>query len=300
MLRRLVFAFALSFAAAAVAMAAAGDAPRRAPSLARADLMNAVFDGWRADKPCCWKLRVPDGIQWSPWLPTPGETPDLVDTDPVSVVPLHVVRLDETHAALMTVSAPMDDKGKVLCGHSCDHYVGVVFFSAEDGQWVQRQRIDAAAWVAEYPAKNWVQRWPGHGYLVSFTSGSCWTGACSDDVVLLGLQPDHLQPLLATSFDESDAAADAGGTDESCGDLLSHDWQPSPHQRFDLPLDCREASGAWRLDGDHVVFNFRGSSRTSDSKGRAGPLKTWTRQVTLGLQGDRLVPLSGTLPGFGF
>ena len=280
--------------------AAAAPAAITSPSLNRADLMRARFDGWTSEKPWGWRLTVPDGIEWSPWLPVAGNSEKIVETDTLSIVPLHVIRFDETHAALVTVSSPVDDDGQILCGHSCSHFIGVDFFTASGGLWRETKRIDAAAWVALFPSNNWVQKWDGHGYIVSFTSGSCWGGACTDAVVLLGLQPDRLLPLLGTSLNESNEGEAAAGSDEPCGDFLIPGWRPSRSERFDPALDCREAKGAWRLNGDQVVFTFHGQERKADSHGRLKPLASWMREVTLALQGDKLVPVSGELPTFGF
>jgi hypothetical protein len=263
--------FALLLALSAAVPASADETYSLSPSLDRVDLMKASFEGWTPEKPCCWSLVVPDGIEWSPWLPKPGRPGKTVEIDSLLITPLHVIRLDETHAALVTVSSPADANGEVSCGHTCSHFISVVPFKAEGNGWREGDHVDAAAWVAFYPAHNWVQTWPGHGFVVSFTSGSCWQGACTDDVVLLGLQPDRVLPLLATSFDEDNSAESESGVGES-------------------------ATGAWRFDGDHVVFTFRGAKQ-DDVRKRP---KTWTRTVTLALKGERLVPVSGELPSFGF
>jgi hypothetical protein len=45
------------------------------------------------------EIHLPDNPQWSPWLPTPGQEPaPQAEPSTVVVIPIDVIRLDETHA----------------------------------------------------------------------------------------------------------------------------------------------------------------------------------------------------------
>jgi hypothetical protein len=279
------------------------------------EFMAAAFPGWKRGTPPAElkepptqivEIHLPDNPDSSPWLPTPGQEPaPQAEPSTVVVTPIDVIRLDETYAALLTQSTLVED-GKMVCGPSCSRYtfVGVYFFKHGDPGWKLSKRVDAAAFTMYGPKEPKFHKWPGHGFVFSFLDGDYHQGASSDRLVLIGLQPDHVLPLLHTSI-----AGDNRGfslsrsleedADIECGAVLDPAYSVPKNVQL-TQIDCQEAEGTWRLDGDLVHFEFRGSKRKDNGHGGLQPLERWQSTATLELRGDTFKLIKGSLPQFGF
>jgi hypothetical protein len=231
----------------------------------------------------------------------------------VVVTPIDVIRLDETHAALLTQSTLVED-GEMICGPSCSRYtfVGAYFFKHGDAGWKLSKRVDAAAFTMYGPKEPKIQKWPGHGFVFSFLDGDYRQGASTDELVMIGLQPDHVLPLLHTSIAGDNRGfslsleefgtsenEDSTAADIECETVLDPAYAVPKNIHF-RETDCQEAQGTWRLDGDLVYFEFRGSKRKDNGHGGLQPLEQWRSTATLELRGDTLKLTKGSLPEFGF
>lgn len=240
-----------------------------------------------------------------PTLLTKDAKPDAVSSGSEALVEtLDVIRLDATDAVLMTQATPTQD-GQVVCGHACSYFIGAAFFQHKASGWRLSKRVTAIAWHS-YSGKVRAERWPGVGVLFSQIDGSCWQGDCMDSVIMLGLQPDRVLPLLQTSIAADNEGAGIDITDSAkysdlgCGDLLSpHFTLPADLQLNDSETECLDFKGNWKFDGNRIEFTFRRVSRAV-SGGKLHPLERSISRATLELRSGKLQLVSGELPQVGF
>jgi hypothetical protein len=250
-------------------------------------------------------IELPSAPKWSPTLLTEDATSGAVSSESQALVePLDVIPLDESHAVLMTQASPTQD-GKVVCGYACSYFIGAAFFQHTASGWRLSKRVTAIAWHSYY-GKVRSERWPGVGVLFSQIDGGCWQGDCMDSVIMLGLQPGRVIPLLQTSIaaDNEGAGIDITDSDKysdlGCGDLLSpHFTLPADLQLNTSETECLDFKGSWKFDGNRIEFTFRRVSRTV-SGGKLLPLVRSTSHATLELRGGKLQLVSGQLPQVGF
>ena len=285
-------------------------------------LMSIAFTHWkRGAKPKDFakvptteivSVHLPDEPQWSPSLPNAGkEWVPSRESSTVVATPIAVAQFDGEHAVLLTKNTLVDGDEETT-GTNCRRctYIGAYFFSNGGTGWTLSKRIDAIAFTSYGPDKPDIRKWPGHGYVFSFLDGDYRQGAGADQVVLIGLQPNRALPLLVTSIDgENDEEAvplsetgnqDKNGPDILCSTVLDPKYLVPKGVHFGEHVDCQEAAGAWRFDGDLVVFEFHGSRRHGDGRGGLQPLDQWRSTAALELRGDTLKLIKGSLPTFGF
>ena len=220
------------------------------------------------------------------------------------IEPLDVIRLDETHAVLMTQATPTQN-GQVVCGYACSYFIGAAFLQYTASGWLLSKRVTAIAWHS-YSGEVRADRWPGVGVLFSQIDGGCWQGDCESSVIMLGLKPDRVMPLLQTSIAAANEGAGINITDSDkysdlgCDDLLSpHFTLPADLQLSDSETECLDFKGSWKFDGNRIEFTFRRVSRTV-SGGKLHPLVSSTSHATLELSDGKLQLISGQLPQVGF
>jgi hypothetical protein len=283
----------------------------QASTLDRRVLLSVAYPGCKTDlgfhdkeAELC-NIELPSTPKWSPTLFAEDAKPDAsLSKSEALIEPLDVIRLDATHAVLMTQATPTQG-GQVVCGYACSYFTGAVFFQHKPSGWRVSKRVTAIAWYS-YGGKVRAERWPGVGVLFSQIDGGCWQGDCTDYVIMLGLQPDRVMPLLQTSIAAQNEGAGIDITDSDkysdlgCGDLLSaHFALPSDLKLNDSETECLDFKGSWRFDDNRIEFTFRRVSRTV-SGGKLQPLERSISHATLELRGGRLRLISGKLPQVGF
>lgn len=284
-------------------------------SLKRDELMPLAFPNWKRGPERAGLALPPTEVveigipKWptkTPWLPTPGDEPKPEsESSTVLAEPVAVIRMDPNHG-VMVATIQQVQGNQTSCGYGCPTLVGAYFFEQRETVWVLTKRVDAAAYVEYGPQDVKVEKWTGHGFILTFGDGGCWQGACSTTLVMLGLQPDRVIPLLSTSFSVSTvgvtASEDVNPNDVenfvTCGDVLNP-THPLP-KNFKLGTDeCKEVQGHWQLEGDRVRFDFSGKSRQNDANGDVAPLKEWTSTAILEWTGSSLRLVEGELPSLG-
>ena len=241
-----------------------------------------------------------------PWLAPGGVNAKVGTLLPFEVRPLQVVSLDPAHVVLITLGAVDAEKAEMRCNYSCLISIGTYFFTSSDHGWRVSKRVDvaAAAYASVSPTEAKIENWPGHGRVLSILIGNQAQGRSTHDVILLGLQPDRLLPMLGTSIGEDDGGEGVGElTDEdgnvlSCGDALDPKFVLPEGAEFDG--DCRSSDGSWKFVGDSVEFEFHGTTRKATGGETLPPLQHWKSGAILTLQKDGSLKLvKGTLPSYG-
>lgn len=111
---------------------------RYSQTLDRNDLMVLPFPGW-----------TPTGddkvhpVDLSATRDTPTEVG--VPGTPAEITPLYVVRLDDTHAALVTQVLPVDENNRPYDGHASSGAIGAYFFEHSAAGWRMVTRQDSVA-----------------------------------------------------------------------------------------------------------------------------------------------------------
>jgi hypothetical protein len=218
-----------------------------------------------------------------------------------AVSPLVAASFDNSHAVLLTSAAVDPDSLGLRCDYSCIYATGAYFFTAAANGWRLSKSIHVVSlgWASLFPQDAKITNWPGHELVASFRLNNHAQGESADDVYLLGLMPDKVVPLFHTSIAEDNEGAAVLSDDIGCGDVLSRKFVLPRGLLLSPDTTCHSADGSWRADGNTVVFEFHGSSRSTDDSGKLLPLKSWRKAAVLMLQKDGSLKLmSGRLPKY--
>lgn len=272
---------AVAAATAAVAVAPAAPAPRPTASaprptasatLKRAELMALVFPD--SQDPNASPQR-PDIVL----LPERGN-----DGKPVSgseaeqkaqVSPREVVRLDGTHAVMLTETVPLDDRGQPMNGHVNGAWLGAYFFEQGADGWKLASRTDAVDYLGFMGnlGTTKVERIAPQRFALTITHGSCWQGYCGQWLSVYGLETGQVR-ALATGIPLS---ATNEGTSESC-------------QKVPEPAKPDEPPRGACFDVDGTPSFVLG---TDDEPGEMRI--AFKGQRTAGTRNHRVIALDGTL-----
>ncbi len=208
------------------------------------------------------------GIKW-PWLPEViGDDPwHVKDTTLIEADPLLVVRIDETHAALLATINAYEGG----CHYGCLFDIGAYFFTRAEGGWKLTRRVDRVRTVAgDGLSHSEVRDWPGHGKVFATTSNFYAQGQRADQLELVGLGPDRIKFSFETSIKGS-------------SDLEGQEW---------------EVDGAWRLDGKGIVFDFDGQWPPESGEQRSRRSRSRKTSARIELRQGVMVLVHGQLPSF--
>lgn len=192
------------------------DSPVIAQSLKRADLMRAVFPGWQDKQEGngrVFDVDVPDRDDKGNF------SRDLVSSR-LDIRPREVIKLDDTHAVMLTEGVEVTDDGERVDSHASGAWLGAYFFRAEGTGWTLERRddgVDYDGFEGSYGDSHVVKLASGEFGLLLET-GSCWQGYCGSWVSVYGISPAHIDNL-ARSIKVS--ATNRGSSDE-CSDVLTH------------------------------------------------------------------------------
>jgi hypothetical protein len=88
------------------------------------------------------------------------------------------------------------------------------------------------------------------------------------------------------------------GADHDCQELLSRSFKPEEDMTFN-DVQCHQAHGTWRIDGDGIEFTFTDAERHVDDEGHLGRLARSVTHARLAPRDGRLAVVSGRLPAYG-
>lgn len=201
------------------------------------------------------------------------------------IEPLYVVRLDATHAVLVTQVTPIDQNAAAITCHACSMFVGAYFFTQDDIGWrlSARQDVVASGGLEGNLGATKIHRLEDSHYALTAQWGSCWQGYCGQWLALVDLKPDlavGLAPDVALS-------ADNDGAHGACSILDGKD-QPLPD---DKEHECMDVKGKWAFRGPQLVINFVGRVKDPEK-----PVVNIRQQVVYSIAGGRLMVTSGENP----
>lgn len=217
---------------------------RYSASLDRAALMLLAFPTWQANGP---------GLVQQVDLSATAN--DKHNTQPpatrAEITPIYVVRLDETHAALLTnTRAIAEDIQRPYTCHMCPGFVGAYFFEHDANGWRMTARQDAATQSGvegDIGTTSIAKLSDGH-YALASEWGSCWQGYCGTWLVVLGLEPGKAA-LLSRGIPLS---AENDGARGACSAL------DSPPTEDENKHECFDVRSKWKFLQGRLLVNFDG------------------------------------------
>lgn len=270
--------------------APASSGPTLAATLKRGELMALVFPGWEdKDDSRSGTVQLPDiGNDGKPVKGSEGE-------QQADITPREVVRLDDTHAVMLTETVPLDDQGQPINGHVSGAWIGAYFFEQGTDGWTLAKRSDGVDYLGFMGniGQTKVERIAPQRFVLTTTSGSCWQGNCGTwfSVYELGVGTVHELvtgiPLSATN----------SGADEACEQVLKNERPDTPPRGscFDVDGTPEFVLGTDDEPGDMRIV-FSGTQTTSASN----RLQTVDRTVVYAYRKGRYVPGEGRNPVPGF
>ncbi len=292
-------------AAGAIVLGVLGQAQAAEPtaaSLSRRALLAVAFPAWHPDLDASGKpaaaavtaIALPT-VAW-PWKARDGAAePTDQKSSSVHIVPLNVIRLDATHAAMVTWAMSTGDGLEPACDlRQCSYAIGTYFFVLDGETWRLSGRVDVAdALGGESPPKTRVESWAGHGFVVGARMPHCDAGACADRLSLLGLAPDQLQ----FGFQAAVSYMAPGSGDLLCEALLDPAFKPKPDVDYS-DAACKSADGNWRIDGDAIRIDFDETTRAGNADRQLDPVTESSFFVRLAPRDHTLKVIEGKLPDY--
>jgi hypothetical protein len=214
------------------------------------------------------------------------------------VTPLYVVRLDDTHAAMVTQTVPVDEHNQTMTCHACPGTIGAYFFEEANEGWHLTSRQDAVAvsGVEGDIGKTNISKLDDGHFALTAEWGSCWQGYCGTWLVLVGLVPDKatlLSPGIALSADNDGAYGACTALDES--DETKQDAQQA--ESTDAAAhECFDVSSKWKFQGSNLLLTYEGRLSQLDANGKLLPTRDVAQQVIYAIAPGRLTLLTGTNP----
>ena len=246
-----------------------------APTLAPVDLFKVVFPSWKPGAmphegdpaPMVVGANAP-GVKW-PWLPEViGDDPFRAkDTTLIEADPLLVVRIDETHAALLAQINAYEGE----CHYGCLFDIGAYFFTQVEDGWKLTRRVDRVRTVVgDGLSHSELRDWPGHGKVFATRSDFYAQSQEADQLELIGLRPDSIGFSFETSIKGSSI-------------LEGNEW---------------DVDGKWRVDGKGIVFEFQGQWPKEVTQGRSRRSQYRKSSARVELRQGVMVLVKGHLPDF--
>jgi hypothetical protein len=265
-------------------------APTVSATLKRGELMALVFPGWEdKDDGRNGTVKLPDtGL---PSLPRSGSEAE----QQADITPREVVRLDDTHAVMLTETVPLDGQGQPINSHVSGAWLGAYFFEQGNDGWTLSKRSDGVDYLGFMGniGQTKVERIAPQRFVLTTTSGSCWQGNCGSwfSVYELGASAVH---EMVTSIPLS---AENGGSDEACELVLNNERPESPARGncFDVDGAPEFALGTDDEPGEmRIVYSGK---QTARANGRA---ETIDRTIVYSYRKGTYVAGEGRNPVPGF
>lgn len=255
-------------------------------TLDRAALMRLPFPSWQtADQGKIQQLDLSAAASAKNKSNAPA-APTLTE-----VTPIYVVRLDDTHAAMLTLALPVDDSNQPMSCHACSATIGAYFFvhGAEGWRLTDRQDAVAQSGVEGNIGKTSISKLADGHYALSAEWGSCWQGYCGSWLVVVGLVPGKatlLSPGIALSAENDGAYGACSALDDA-----KDNAQPPGEQH-----ECFDVSSTWQYQGSRLLVSFAGRLGELDANGKPLPTKKIAQQAVYALTPDRMTLQEGANP----
>jgi hypothetical protein len=258
-------AAAQTAAPAAMAPAAPSAAPATASAtLKRAELMALVFPDSQGPNA---KPQQPDVVSL-PEIGNDGKTvPGSAAEQNARVSPREVVKLDDTHAVMLTETVPLDDQGQPMDSHANGAWLGAYFFEQGAEGWKLASRNDAVDYLGFMGnlGTTKIERIAAQRFGLTITNGSCWQGYCGQWLSVYGLEAGKVSTLASAIA----LSATNEGADEACEKVLKSEKpeEPPRGECYDIGGTPAFTPGADDTTPGEMRLAFKGE-RTAGAKAR--------------------------------
>lgn len=200
--------------------APASAAVAQADTLKREALILLAFPAWRDDD----KGRVVRAALPDPDYKGTGEAPLVEGT--IDVKPIEVIRLDDTHAVMLTEGMVVDEGGTRNNSRAAGAWLGAYFFTRDatasgesPGGWQLSRRVDGYDFSGGPGSlgESSVAKISATDFALTLTWGSCWQGYCGTWASFYRLAPGQISTLLGGVA----MSAENSGALEPCEEALS-------------------------------------------------------------------------------
>ncbi|MCR1770425.1 hypothetical protein EXE55_19580 [Burkholderia glumae] len=229
--------------------AAAASLSAAAAGLGRADLMRAVFPRWHeGNDPGARDVEVelPERDDAGRIRRADGAAKTIAAR--VEIAPREVIRLDDTHAVMLTEGVSVDDGGVRDDSYASGAWLGAYFFRRDAAGWVLERRVDGVDYlgVAGTLGETSVARIGAGEFGLVVTGGGCWQGFCGTWASVYGIRPGRIATYASTiptdgnnlgasgDCDAALKAAEAAHGAASETDLIATADAGSPPSCFDI------------------------------------------------------------------
>lgn len=244
--------------------AAPGTPSTAAATLKRAELMALVFpDSQGANA----KPEQPDVVSL-PEIGNDGKSvPGSTAEQKARVSPREVVKLDDTHAVMLTETVPVDEQGQAMDGHVSGAWLGAYFFEQGADGWRLASRNDGVDYLGFMGnlGTTKVERTAPQRFALTITNGSCWQGYCGEWLSVYALEAGKVRAVVSAI----PLSASNEGADEACEKVLKSGKPEEPPQGACYDISGAPAFVAGADDdtpGDmHITFK---GVRTANTKNR--------------------------------
>lgn len=204
---------------------------------------------------------------------------------------LQLVKLDDTHAALLTQAAPVGDDNEALGCHACPGTVGAYFFEHTDAGWRLSAQQDAVAnsGVEGRVGDTSVAKLAEGHYMMTAEWGSCWQGYCGTWLELVDIQNGRAKQLTPSVR----LGVDNDGAHGACSALDS----PTPEAPADqAPSECLDITSQWKFQGSKLVVHYAGRLSQLGKDKQLRPTQKVNQETVYDLAKGQLTLQSGNNP----
>ncbi|MBN3728836.1 hypothetical protein, partial [Burkholderia sp. Ac-20379] len=273
--------------------------------LKRADLMRVVFPTWRDANDANARvvdvdLPVRDDAGRLPHAAAPK-----TESTRVEIAPRQVIRLDDTHAVMLTEGVGVGDTGVRDDSYASGAWLGAYFFRRDATGWLLDKRVDGVDYlgVAGTYGDTSVARIGADEFGVVLTGGGCWQGFCGTWASVYGVAPGRIATYASTvpvdgnnlgASGECETALQQSGAPKSASDtdVVVNTDASNPPACFDIGGKLALATGSDGVSEMRIRFDGVESTDTDDG--------TRSRQIhqtaVYRLRGGKYVLSSGHNP----
>ena len=210
------------------------------------------------------------------------------------ISPMYVVRLDDTHAVMVTETWPTTKGDELLDCHACSGTIGAYFFENSASGWRLSSHQDAVAHSGANGniGETKITKLANGHFALTAEWGSTWFGYSGSWLVVVGLKADKAS-LLESGIPLS---IDNDGAHGACSELDN----PTEGKEEAQPQECLDIRSQWKFQGESLLIDFAGRLSKLGPDGKLLPTRKIAQQARYGIAANQLNLTKGVNPVPGF
>ena len=206
------------------------------------------------------------------------------------ISPMYVVRLDDTHAVMVTETWPTTNGDELLDCHTCSGTIGAYFFENSASGWRLSSHQDAVArsGVNGDIGETKITKLANGHFALTAQWGSTWFGYSGSWLVVVGLKADKAS-LLESGIPVS---IDNDGAYGACSELDN----PTAAKEESPQQECLDIRSQWKFQGESLLIDFAGSLSKLGPDGKLLPTRKIAQQARYGISANQMNLTKGVNP----